>query len=94
MKKENVSLLDIIFNNFKFYDKDFILQLLLYYKNKTAMSTSYLPHQISEENFKISTSDENSSNNCIYLYNECRKKNVNIYIIKYKILSSTFSKCK
>jgi len=54
MKDKNVSLLDIIFSYFKFYDSGYILQLLFYYKNKTIISTSDLNQQISNENFKIS----------------------------------------
>jgi len=57
MKDDKVDFLDIIFSQFKFYDNDFILQLLLYYKNKKPIFTSNLEQQISNKQFKISLND-------------------------------------
>jgi len=54
MKDENVSLLDIIFSHLKFYNNEFILQLLLYYKNNATISIPNLIQQISNEKYKIS----------------------------------------
>jgi len=94
IKDEKINLLDIIFSYFKFYDNDFILKLLFYYKNKITISTFDLNQQISNEKFNISinTKDpgliyKNFYNNNInkYLLNECDKKDVNIYIIKYLV---------
>jgi len=87
IKNENVNLLDIIFSHFNFYDNNFILQFLFHYKNKIAISTLDLNQLISNEKFKISIKDENTSCNTIdkYLENECNKKNVNIDIIKYLV---------
>jgi len=45
---------DIVFGHLKFYDNDFILHLLFYYKYKTAISTMDLNQQISNEKYKIS----------------------------------------
>ena len=53
IKDENVDLLDIIYNNLKFFDNEFILQLLIYYKNKKVISTSELNQQISNEKYRI-----------------------------------------
>jgi len=86
IKAKDTFLLDIIFIHLKFYDNEFILQLLLYYKNETVISSSDLNQQISIEKFKISI-------NCScgidkYLINECNKDDIddiNINIIKYLI---------
>jgi len=86
MTDEKVVFLDIIFCNLKFYDNEFILQLLFHYKNKIAISTSDLNQQISNKKFSISINTKYSSNtNSIYLINECNKKNININIIKHLI---------
>jgi len=53
LKDEKVTLLDVIFSNFKFYDNKFILQLLLYYNNKTTISISNLYQQISKDKLKF-----------------------------------------
>ena len=61
------------------------MQLLLHYKNQIAISTSDLPQQISKEKYKITKSEEYSRNINKYLYNECAKKDVNMYLIKYLV---------
>jgi len=53
MKDENVYLVDIFFNKSKFYDNEFMLKLLFYYKNKTAIFSLDLNQQIFNERFKI-----------------------------------------
>jgi len=88
MKDENVPLLDIIFRHFKFYDNDYILQLLFCYKNKTVISTSDLNQQISNEKFNINTNFRNNKINK-YLMNECYKKDINKHIIKYILKHGT-----
>ena len=91
MQKNEVNILDIIFENFKIYDNDFILKLLFYYKNKTAVSVSCLNEQISNKFFNISVKSFNYCYNYTYygigkyLLNECNKENINIFIIKYLI---------
>jgi len=40
LEDDNIELLDIIFNTFKFFDKESILKLLLLYENKIALSTN------------------------------------------------------
>jgi len=83
MKDEKVTLLDIIFKNLKFFDRDFILHLLLCYQRKIAVSSSNLNHQIFNEKFKISLNKTNfSDSTCKYLINECNKKIINMNIIK------------
>jgi len=52
MIDKKVNFLDIIFSNLKFYDNEFILQLLFFYNNKTTISTLNLKQQISNEKFK------------------------------------------
>jgi len=47
-------LLDIIFSHLNFYDNSSIVQLLLYHKNKIAVSKKELKQQLSNEKFKIS----------------------------------------
>eukprot|EP00833_Pecoramyces_ruminatium_P012865 jgi/Orpsp1_1/1186897/evm.model.d7180000053948.1 len=87
IKDENVTLLDIIFSHFKFYDNAFIMNFLLdNYKNKIAISTSNLNQKITNEKFQISINVDYSFNNIgKYLINECSKKDINIYIIKYLV---------
>jgi len=60
IRDRNVHLLDI--NHFKFYDNDFILQLLMVFKNKTTMSTSDFNQQVLNEKFKILINTNNINN--------------------------------
>ena len=90
ISESKVTFLDIIFNYIKFYDNEFILHLLIYYKNKTTISTSDLNQQISNEKYKISINNELLDNSSYfdigkYLSIECSKKYENINIIKYLI---------
>ena len=56
MKDNNIKLLEILFkNHLKFFDNDFIINILNYYKNKTPISNSDLYTQINNEKYKIST---------------------------------------
>jgi len=84
-RNKHAILLDIFFSNLKFYDNDFILQFLFYYKYKITISTFDLNQQISNEKFKISISTKYSYNVDKYLVNECCRKDTNFYIIKYLI---------
>ena len=83
IKDKNVTLLDIIFKRFRFYDHDFILKLLFRYKNKAAISTSDLNRLISNEKFRIS--DSFKKNISRYLTTELSKRNINMHIVKYLI---------
>jgi len=89
MKDKNEDLLDIIFSNLKFYDNTLILKLLLYYKNKTGLSTEQLKNNLSNEKFKILDHKENDYGKeegvDKYLIYECFKDDINRYIIKYLI---------
>jgi len=50
MKDHNQELLEIFFKkHLKFFNNDFILELLFYYKNKTAMADSKLYHVINND---------------------------------------------
>jgi len=56
MKDNNIELLEILFkNHLKFFDNDFIINILNHYKNKTPISNSNLYTQINNEKYKIST---------------------------------------
>jgi len=82
LKDNNIELLDIVFNSIKFFNTDFILNLLNHYKNKISISTSKLNQQI--EKYKISTKKDkhiwcnyyNSSN--IYVVNACENGKDNL----------------
>jgi len=72
LKDDNLKLLDIIFDNILFFDNEFIIKLLLSYKNKMPLSIKELEQQI--ENYKLLTKDKidnfNSSSH-IYLVTAC-----------------------
>jgi len=89
MRDENVTLLDIIFDNINFYDNELILQLLLYYKNKKEMSIVELEQKISLEKYKISKDTKYSRKSDKYLVNECDKCDININIVKYLVEHGT-----
>jgi len=78
-------LLDIIYSYVRFCDNEIILQLLLYYKNKKAISTLDLHQQISIEKYKILTNTKYSHNINKYLINEFNKNDININIVKYLV---------
>ena len=86
IKDKKVTLLDIIFDNIKFYDNEFIIHLLLkHYKNRIAISTTDLNRQISLDKFKISTDNTYLRNSGKYLFNEFNKDCVNIIKVKHLI---------
>jgi len=56
MKDNNIELLDIIFKeHFKFFDNNFIINLLIYYKNKTPISDSIFYNEINHDKYKFSS---------------------------------------
>jgi len=56
MKNNNKTLLEILFKyHLKFFDNEFILNLLKYYENKTQVSDSELYPVINNDKYKIST---------------------------------------
>jgi len=86
IKDCRIPLLDIIFNILNFFDSNFILQLLIHYQQRKALSISDLNQQISNEKFKILDSFKYSTNTVgKYLINECHKENFNIDITKFLI---------
>ena len=98
IKDKNVPFLDVIFIYLIFCDDlVLILQLILHSKNKIALSSSGLNQHLKNEKFKILLSTNNieqihrnflnnpSKNVYKYLINECKRKDINIYIIKYLI---------
>ncbi|KAL6636217.1 ankyrin repeat-containing domain protein [Neocallimastix sp. 'constans'] len=90
LKDNKLRLLDIIFNNFKFFDTDCIIKLILIYKNNIPKSTVELNKLIN--NYSIST-EKDSENifyyehancvSCVYLINAC--KSGKIGLVKYLI---------
>eukprot|EP00833_Pecoramyces_ruminatium_P017644 jgi/Orpsp1_1/1191676/evm.model.d7180000087723.1 len=82
---KNIYLLNVIFNNLKYYDNEFILNFLLYYKNKKPVSIKDLNQQISNEKYKILIDDKYSSKVNKYLINECNKKDINMNLVKYLV---------
>jgi len=84
LQDNNVELLDVIFNQFYFFDIEYIKYLLNNYTNKIPISTSSLKEQIKK--YKISTEleDDDTDNVDKYLINACKKGNENIvkYLVK------------
>ncbi|KAG4092683.1 ankyrin repeat-containing domain protein [Neocallimastix lanati (nom. inval.)] len=68
IKENEIELLNIIFDNLKFYDNDFIKWLLLLYKNKNYISPNNLNQKISKKEYKIiiDHKKENMNKNLIY----------------------------
>ena len=97
MENNNKELLELLFKKLlKFFDNEFILNLLNSYKNHAQLSDSDLYPQINSEKFKFSVElneinfeDYNSS---YYLFNACRSENKTI--LKSKIFIKTRSKYK
>ncbi|KAG4081513.1 hypothetical protein H8356DRAFT_1067843, partial [Neocallimastix lanati (nom. inval.)] len=82
IKDNNNDLLEIIFNNFKFYDNEFIKWLLFQYRNQTIIPLIYLNQQISNKKYSISKLDKvyyKSKNP--YLFKVCHDDN--IHLLKY-----------
>jgi len=86
IKDNNITLLNIIFKEFKFYDNQFILNLLLHYKHKKAINISNLNQLVSNEIYKIPIDmgdEEINKNSSIYLIKSC--KNGNESLVKYLV---------
>ena len=62
IKENEMELLKIIFDNSKFYDDDFIKQLIYQYKYKTLISTKELNQEISKDKYKIIIDYEDNFN--------------------------------
>ncbi|OUM70336.1 hypothetical protein PIROE2DRAFT_1470 [Piromyces sp. E2] len=93
----NIELLDIIFDTIAFYDKEFILNLLFYYKNKITLSTIDLKPQISK--YKISREkDQNCSSenigSSIYLFQPCYDGKIELirYLIEHGVNTDIYNK--
>jgi len=52
LKDNNLELLNIIFENFIYFDNEFVLNLLLHYRNKTVLSKSSLNSLVLNEKKK------------------------------------------
>jgi len=76
IKESKTNLLDVVLDNFKFFDNEFIIKLLVHYKTKNPISISSLNQQIEKYKFPV---EENNSfrelcpNGNIYLVNACGK---------------------
>jgi len=87
-KDDNINLLDILFNNFELFDNEFILLLLICYKNQNPISTFDLNQQIEKYKFSFHKSDEtikNTNNNIRYLLYAIKIGNERVikYLIKH-----------
>jgi len=82
IKNNEIQLLQIIFDNFKFYDNEFIKTLLHQYKNKSSTSITNLNEIISKDQYKIST-DHSKEDFQDYFVKACEYEFENI--IKYFI---------
>jgi len=80
IKNNEIQLLRIIFENFKFYDNDFIKMLLYQYKNKTSTSVTNLNGIISNKQYRIS-SNYSIKNFQDYFVSVCEYGKVNV--VKY-----------
>jgi len=82
----NNELLGLLFKkNFKFFDNKFILNLLLYYKNKTRLSDNDLYPQINDKKYKLSLSENkyvkvkfDRVDSAYFLFNACKSGNKNV----------------
>jgi len=79
MKDNNKELLEILFkNHLKFFDNEFILNLLKKYESKTPMSDSEIYPEINNDKFKISTKLDKAFDgydSSYYLFNACKSGN-------------------
>jgi len=79
MKNNDKELLEILFNShLKFFDVEFILNLLKYYGNKTPISDTELYSLINNDKYKISTEwneNFNRYHSSYYLFNACKSGN-------------------
>ena len=87
LKDDNLKLLDIIFNNFKFFNNEFIVNMILKWKNNIPESTIELTKLI--KNYSLSTKknkrflfDWNYSS-YVYLVNACECGKISL--VKYLI---------
>jgi len=82
--------LDIIFNNLKFYDNEFIKWLLYQYKSKISISPKELNQKISDKQYKIPEnccSKKEATTTISYLNNTIKDKNKHLtqYLIEHVI---------
>jgi len=81
MKDNNKELLELLFKkHLKFFDNEFILNLLTYYKNQTQLSDTDLYPQINDEKYKLSVELKTNFgifNSSYYLFNACKSGNEN-----------------
>ncbi len=89
MENEEKDLLEIIFQkHLKFFDTEFILNLLIFYKNKTAISDSTLQQQIDNDKYKfrivLNEYFFDKFDESFYLFNACKIGNEQIvkYLLK------------
>jgi len=79
IKDNNEELLEILFKNYiRFYDNQFILNLLIYYKNKTPISNFELYSVINNDKYKISIKLDKTFpryDSSYYLFNACQSGN-------------------
>ena len=87
LEDQKIILLDVIFDHLNFFDVNGINQLLLYYRNKTALSSSNLKQFMNTYKISINTKEAVSYDSPAdkYLINECHKETINLTIVKYLV---------
>jgi ankyrin repeat protein len=80
MKNNGIMLLDIIFSRYYLYDNEFILNLLIYYKNKSPLNYFDLKKQMLKYKISIGGFYDNCGTNVRYLINPCMDGR--LYVVK------------
>jgi len=85
--ENNNGLLDDIFDHIKIYDNEFIKVLLYHYRNKAEISISDMNRYISNDKYKILTTDLDNQCGCgKYLSIECsRGKEINSTKVEFLV---------
>ena len=79
IKDDSISLLNIVFTYYRFYDNKLIINILLYhYKNKNPLATNDLKQLVLDEKYKISTIQISEEEND--LENQKDKFNSNLFL--------------
>jgi len=93
LEDNNLKLFDIIISNFRYFDNEFVLKLLLLnYKNRLPLSTSELKKSV--ERYTLTTENNQKTisyyfkrSSFDYLINACERGNLNLvkYLIKHGV---------
>ena len=80
IKNNEIQLLSIIFDNFKFYDNEFIIMLLYQYKNKISISVTDINRMMSNDQYIISINQTTEDYPCKIL-KEDSPENIQDYFV-------------